>query len=105
VLNTELQALALKKAEDMIQYDYFSDTSPDLGTPAQMEAAAGYEAAYMGGEDVAEAGSVDQAWVLFETSAPHWQNIVDPDYTQAGIAVVPDGSSLIVEILFSGTPA
>jgi len=104
VVNPTLQSLALKKANDIIQYNYFGNTSPDLGTPAQMETAAGYSAAYMGGEDVAEAPTVTQAWSEFVGSPIHWQNIMYPAYTQVGIAVVPNGNSLIVEILFSGNP-
>lgn len=104
VINPTLQTLALKKANDMVTLGYFGHVSPDLGLPGQMETQAGYIAQAMGAEDIAEAGSVIQAWAEFRASPPHWANIMYPSFTQIGIAVVPDGSSLIVEVLFSGNP-
>lgn len=101
-VNAALQSLALKKAEDIVRLGYWSDTSPDLGTPMQMEQAAGFEAQAMGAENIAEAANVSQAFVLLEASPPHWANIMDTAFTQVGVAVIPITGGVLVEELFSG---
>lgn len=100
--NATLQALALKKADDIVKLGYWSDTSPDLGTPLQMEQAAGFEAESMGAENIAEAANVSQAFALLEASPPHLANIMDTAFTQVGVAVIPITGGVLVEELFSG---
>lgn len=100
--NPTLETLALKKANDMVTLHYFAHQSPDLGLPYQMEAAAGYLAQSMGAENIAEAGSVSEAFVLFRGSPPHWANIMNGGFTQVGVAVVPITGGVLVEELFSG---
>ena len=104
-VNPTLQALALKKAHDMVTLHYFAHQSPDLGLPYQMEAAAGYVAQSMGAENIAEAGSVSEAFVMFRGSPTHWANIMDSAFTQVGVAVVPIPGGVLVEELFSGPTA
>ncbi|MCL6596755.1 MAG: CAP domain-containing protein [Firmicutes bacterium] len=103
-VNPALENLARKKAADMVRLGYVGHLSPDLGWPIQMEIQAGYMAWSMGAEDIAEAGSVLQAFAMFRASPTHWANIVDPALTQVGVAVVPVPYGVLVEVLFSGPP-
>jgi uncharacterized protein YkwD len=103
-VNPALETLAQEKAADMVRLGYVGHVSPDLGLPIQMEMRAGYLAWGMGAEDIAEAGSVLQAFAMFRASPTHWANIVDPALTQVGVAVVPVPYGVLVEILFSGPP-
>jgi hypothetical protein len=104
-VNPTLQALAETRAQDMARLGYITHDLPGLGLPAQMESQAGYLAQAMGAEDIAEAGSVPQAFAMFRGSPTHWANITYPAFTQAGVAVVPTPYGVIVDILFSGPSA
>jgi uncharacterized protein YkwD len=103
-VNPTLERLANLKAEDMVRLGYFGHDSPDLGLPIQMEENAGYLAESMGGENIAEASSVLQAFAMFVGSPGHLENILYPTYTVTGIAVVPITGGVLVEELFSGPP-
>jgi uncharacterized protein YkwD len=103
-VNTTLERLAKERAAVMAADGTLTESVPGYGLAAQMEAAAGYVASASGGEDSAEAGSVDQAFALFRGSPPHWANILYPSYTQVGIAVANTQDGEIIDILFSGDP-
>ncbi len=90
-LNATLVRLAREKSQDMITNNYFSHTSPDLGTPLQMQQNAGLSCQIMGGENIAAAANIGLAIFYFESSPPHMANILYPTYTVTGIGVVADG--------------
>ena len=90
-INPTLVTLAREKSQDMITNNYFSHTSPTLGTPYQMQVNAGLRCSTMGGENIAGAADISRAIFMFETSPPHMQNILYPAYTETGIGVVADG--------------
>lgn len=100
--NATLDALALIKAEDMVQNGYVGHVSPDLGSPFQQEIQAGYRAQMMGAENIAEAGSIERALINLENDPGHQANLLNPGFTQTGIAVVPIPYGVLVEELFSG---
>jgi uncharacterized protein YkwD len=75
----------------MITNNYFSHTSPDLGTPYQMQVNAGLRCQVMGGENIAGAASISLAIFMFESSPAHMANILYPTYTETGVGVVQDG--------------
>jgi uncharacterized protein YkwD len=100
--NPLLDRLALEKAEDIATYGYFDHYSPRLGWPIDMELRAGFRAVAMGAENIAEAGTVQRALLNFLASPLHRQNLLDPVFTQTGVAVVPIPYGVVVEQLFAG---
>lgn len=88
--NTNLAAVATKKAEDMRDKNYFSHTSPTYGSPFDMMSQFGikYTAA---GENIAKGQrtpeSVMSAWM---NSAGHRENIMSAKYNQIGVGYVTD---------------
>lgn len=100
--NPLLDRLALQKAQDLATYNYFAHYSPRLGWPIQQEEQAGFYALYMGAENIAEAGTVSRAFIDLMNSPGHVANILDPGFTQTGIAIVPVPYGVLVEELFAG---
>ena len=102
--NPLLDQLALAKAQDLVVFNYFSHYSPRLGWPIDQEKAAGFSASYMGAENMAVAGSIQTAFDHLMASPTHQENLLDPAFTQTGIAVVvvPGANSVLVEELFAG---
>lgn len=102
--NPLLDQLALAKAQDLVVYNYFSHYSPRLGWPIDQEQKAGFSAAYMGAENIAVAASIQTAFDHLMASPTHQENLLDPAFTQTGIAVVvvPGANSVLVEELFAG---
>lgn len=83
----ELQKVAQIKAEDMVNNDYFSHTSPTYGTPFDLLKSEGVDYK-IAGENLA--GNVNgvkavNAWMNSQT---HKDNILDDNYEYTGISVV-----------------
>ena len=102
--NPLLDQLALAKAQDLVAYNYFDHYSPRLGWPIDQEQKAGFQALYMGAENLAVAGSIQQAFEHLMASPTHQENLLDAGFTQTGIAIVvlPSANSILVEQLFAG---
>lgn len=80
---------ARAKANDMAVNNYFSHTSPTLGTPYEQMKKAGITGySILGAENIAFARSVDEAHTNFMNSDGHRRNILDPRYTHIGVGVV-----------------
>jgi uncharacterized protein YkwD len=97
-----LDELALAKAQDMVTYGYVAHYSPRLGWPVNQETAAGFEAQSMGAENIAEAGTIQRAMIDLMSDPGHRANLLDPSFTQTGIAVLPVTGGVLVEELFAG---
>lgn len=86
-VNPELTVAAQHKADDMAAKGYFSHTSPDGRTPWDWILDAGYLYG-SAGENLAvrytSAEGVQDGWMASPT---HRQNILDPRYTEIGVAV------------------
>ena len=83
----------------MINNDYFSDDSPTYGTPSQMLTEFGVTYT-VSGENIAEVASVEAANADFMSDPAHQAIILDPAYTQVGVAVIADpaiSSEVVVE--------
>jgi uncharacterized YkwD family protein len=84
--NSALSAMALDKAKDMYNKNYFSHTSPTFGSPFDMMKSYGISFTYAG-ENIAMGQKTPQevmnAWM---NSAGHRQNILSPNYTKIGTA-------------------
>ena len=90
--DSQLAAVAQKKAEDMAKNGYFSHTSPTYGSAFDMLKAAGisYRTA---GENIAKgqktAETVMNGWM---NSSGHRSNILNSGYTRIGVGYAVDGS-------------
>lgn len=90
-INPILEKLAREKSQDMITHNYFGHDSPDLGSPLQMQRAAGLQCRIMGAENIAGARDIGTAIMMFMTSPGHLANILYPGLTVTGVGVVQDG--------------
>ncbi len=97
-----LDAIAVRKVEDMLKYHYFSHVSPDFGTTLQLEEKMGLVRFDMGAENIAEAGSVTEAFWMFIGSPPHLANIMNPGLTRTGVGVINGPYGVIVAQEFTG---
>lgn len=106
--NPTLQRAAELKAEDMLKNDYFAHTSPSGHAPWHWMKEVGYSYQFAG-ENLAvsfdSAAAQSNAWMKSKT---HRENILNKQYTEAGIAVVQgniQGKTSFVTVALFGTPA
>jgi len=88
VLNSQLSAAALAKAQDMFDNQYWAHTSPQGKQPWDFIKAANYRYRVAGenlARDFYNTGDMVQAWM---NSPTHKENILNGQYQQIGIAVV-----------------
>src|SRR3954471_15926107 len=104
-----LEAVAQRHAADMVARGYFAHVSPSGGTVEKRARRAGYLTApcWALGEDlarapgaVASAEAVVAAWMA---SPGHRSVILDPDFGEGGIGLVPrapdgDGATVVLEL-------
>lgn len=90
-VHPELSDLARLKAQDMVQLGYFSHDSPTYGSPQEMIQAAGIDYRFIG-ENIAKAGSVQQAFAALMQSEGHRKNILSAGYTHIGLGVIEYGN-------------
>jgi len=105
--NPKLEEAAYLKAKDIIEKDYFSHQSPEGISPWDWFKKAGYDYKFAG-ENLAigflDSEEVHQAWL---DSPSHKQNLLDPNYSEIGIAVLKgdfQGSETTVVVQLLGTP-
>ncbi|MCG9968968.1 CAP domain-containing protein [Pelotomaculum terephthalicicum JT] len=89
-MDPALVKLARMKAQDMIDKNYFSHTSPTYGSPFDMMKSAGVQYRYAG-ENLAGASTVGSAHTNLMNSSGHRANILNANYTKVGIGVVSGG--------------
>ncbi|WP_274361331.1 SafA/ExsA family spore coat assembly protein [Paenibacillus thermotolerans] len=84
--DSALSVMALDKAKDMYNNNYFSHTSPSYGSPFNMMNLYGIRYTYAG-ENIAKGQRTPQevmnAWM---NSSGHRQNILSPNYTTIGVS-------------------
>ncbi len=83
----ELQKVAKLKAEDIVNNEYFSHTSPTYGTPFEMLKQEGVVYKFAG-ENLAGNETGYKAVTAWMNSPAHRSNILDSDYEYTGICVV-----------------
>jgi len=87
-INPTLSVAAQKKAENMLQENYWSHYSPDGKTPWDFILGAGYKYEYAG-ENLAKnflfSNGVVDAWM---NSTTHRDNLLKREYTEVGYAIV-----------------
>lgn len=106
-VNPILVAAAQAKANDMAAKSYFAHQSPEGFDSWHWFKEAGYDYKYAG-ENLAvnfsDSGDVEEAWMA---SPSHRENIVNPKYTEIGIAVATgtyQGRSTIFAVQMFGMP-
>ena len=97
-----LNSTAQTKANDMVENNYFSHTSPTYGSPFEMMQNAGitYKVA---GENIAGNNSVENAVKSWLASQEHKANILSNAYNYIGIGVEPsDTYGYVIVAMFIG---
>ena len=101
-LDSLLTATAQTKAEDMVENNYFSHTSPTYGSPFEMMQNAGvtYISA---GENIAGNSSIDDAITSFLSSEEHSKNILSNSYNYIGIGIEKSNTyGYVIVLMFIG---
>jgi uncharacterized protein YkwD len=101
-LDDDLAEVGRRHGREMFALGYFGHTSPTSGEPADRLAAAGL--AYgLSGENIALAPTAEQAHEGLMNSPPHRANILNPGFSQVGIAVLrSEDHGLMVTQEFAG---
>lgn len=86
-IDAKLQETAKIKAEDLVKNNYFSHTSPTLGTPFELMKSQGirYKIA---GENLAGNISSEKAVEAWINSKDHRENILEKSFHKTGIFVI-----------------
>ena len=85
--NSELQRVARIKAQDMVNNNYFSHTSPTYGSPFDMMKS--FKISYnTAGENIAGNSSNSDAVTAWMNSPGHRANILNSSFNQTGIGAV-----------------
>lgn len=107
-VNSTLAKAAAAKANHMFQNNYWAHIAPDGTTPWVFISQAGYQYAVAGenlARDFGDTQSMVEAWM---NSPTHKENIVNPKYTEIGIAVVDgilEGTETTLVVQMFGAPA
>lgn len=102
-----LTAVAQAKANDMAAKGYFAHTSPQGLDPWHWFTQEGYAFEYAGENlaiDFSDSADVNRAWM---NSPTHRENLLDPDYTEIGIATAQgmyQGKMTVFVVQAFGTP-
>lgn len=94
-----LAQAAQLKAQDMIERGYFGHNSPAYGTPGQLVRALGAPFGHVA-ENLASGTDIAAAHAQLMGSPSHRHNLLNPEFTAVGVAVVPGGpyGAMMVEL-------
>ena len=104
--NTNLVQFAQVKGEDMITRDYFAHDTPEGKRPWQWINRAEYDYVYAGENLAMDFTSAEVVHAAFMKSPSHRKNILNPNYKEAGIAVIDgelNGHATVLLVEFFGT--
>lgn len=87
--NETLADAARRKAANMFSEDYWAHTSPSGLSPWHWFSEAGYNYTHAGENLAKDFGSTDRMVAAWMDSPTHRENIVNPLYSEIGVAVVP----------------
>src|SRR3989344_5985246 len=107
--NTLLDSAALKKAEDILERDYFEHTAPDGIKASDLVSDAGYQF-LLAGENLALGNFDDEADLVaaWMDSPGHRANILQPNYKDIGVAAVRgeyEGKDVWVSVQIFAVPS
>jgi uncharacterized YkwD family protein len=92
VLNHTLNGVAMEKAFDMKEKNYFSHESPTYGSPFEMLQHFGVKYSYAGENIAAGQKTSEQVMNDWMNSSGHRANILNKNYTELGVGYVDGGS-------------
>ncbi|MET0980376.1 MAG: CAP domain-containing protein, partial [Candidatus Saccharimonadales bacterium] len=87
-LNQQLNQAAYLKAQDMFKQQYWAHTAPDGTQPWKWFADAKYNYSFAGENLAKNFYTADAATAAWMVSPEHRANILSPDYTEVGFAVM-----------------
>ena len=99
-INPLLNLAALAKAQDMIDKNYFAHVSPDGVNPWYWFKSLGYKYSYAGenlAEGYTDAKDLEKSWM---NSPTHRANILSPNYSEVGFAVLRENNTNVVVEFF-----
>ena len=103
-LDENLTAVAQKKAEDMVENDYFGHKSPRYGTLFNMLDEKGISY-LLAGENLIEADTEEAVFNKMMEIPENRENVLEENYNRTGIGIVREGSQIVVVQVFVDLPA
>lgn len=107
-LNQKLNQAAYLKAQDMLAQQYWAHTAPDGTEPWKWFAEVGYNYTVAGENLAKNFTTAEAATTAWMESAEHRANILAPDYSEVGFAVVSgelDNKPATIVVALYGDPA
>ncbi len=93
VLNAQLAAAAQRHSQDMAKTGSVSHTGSDGSTPAERIGAAGYTGQFRDEVIYGGQATVDDVWNFWTSDRAHANVLLNPRYTDVGLAVVGAGGN------------
>ncbi|MDP2585443.1 MAG: CAP domain-containing protein [Candidatus Levybacteria bacterium] len=87
ILNDKLSEAALKKAQDMFEYDYWAHNSPTGKSPWTFIKSSGYKYVYAGENLARGFSTADAAIKAWMASPDHRNNMLSGNYQDVGFAI------------------
>ncbi|MDP1779941.1 MAG: CAP domain-containing protein [Anaerolineales bacterium] len=106
--NEKLADAARRKAANMLSENYWAHNSPSGKSPWVWFNDAGYTYVFAGENLAKDFGDTSRLMSAWMASLTHKENIINPKYSEIGIAVVPgslQGSDTVLIVQFFGTPS
>ena len=106
-VNATLERAAQMKADDMASKGYFAHNSPEGKTPWYWFEQAGYNYEYAGENLAVNFNDSDEVHTAWVKSRGHFLNIINPRYTEIGIATstgMYKGREAVFVVQMFGTP-
>ncbi|MBP9669947.1 hypothetical protein KBD75_00950 [Candidatus Woesebacteria bacterium] len=104
----KLADAARRKASNMFGENYWSHNSPSGKSPWVWFKEAGYSYVFAGENLAKDFGDTNRMMNAWLASPTHKENIINPKYTEIGLAVVPgtlEGKETVLVVQLFGTPA
>jgi hypothetical protein len=108
VYNEKLADAARRKAANMFSENYWAHNSPSGKSPWTWFKDAGYTYVFAGENLAKDFGDTNRMMSAWMASPTHKENIVNPKYSEIGIAVVPgslQGNDTVLVVQLFGAPA
>lgn len=99
---------ARRKADNMLTEDYWAHNSPSGISPWHWFAQAGYSYLHAGENLAKDFGNTDRMMNAWMNSPTHKENIINQNYQEIGVAVVPgilQGQETVLVVQLFGAPA
>lgn len=106
--NEKLADAARRKAANMLSENYWAHNSPSGKSPWTWFKAAGYTYVFAGENLAKDFGDTNRMMNAWMASPTHKENIINPKYSEIGIAVVPgslQGNDTVLVVQLFGAPA